>query len=59
MPWIKCRPSSRGWALQQLWLFWLAPLVGAALGSLVYRTMLEREIDPPVVDRPSSREGSR
>ncbi|KMM83090.1 aquaporin Z [Pseudomonas taetrolens] len=25
------------WALQQLWLFWLAPLVGAALGGLTYR----------------------
>ena len=23
-----------GWALQQLWLFWLAPLLGAALGGL-------------------------
>jgi aquaporin Z len=26
-----------GWALQQLWLFWLAPLLGGALGGLVYR----------------------
>jgi aquaporin Z len=26
-----------GWALQQLWLFWLAPLVGGALGGLAYR----------------------
>ncbi len=25
-----------GWALGQLWLFWLAPLVGAALAGLVY-----------------------
>ena len=25
-----------GWALQQLWLFWLAPLVGAALAGVVY-----------------------
>ena len=25
-----------GWALQQLWLFWVAPLVGAALAGLVY-----------------------
>jgi aquaporin Z len=30
-----------GWALSQLWLFWLAPLVGAALGGLVYRSALE------------------
>jgi len=26
-----------GWALEQLWLFWLAPLAGAALGAIVYR----------------------
>jgi len=26
-----------GWALQQLWLFWVAPLLGGALGGLVYR----------------------
>ncbi len=25
-----------GWALEQLWLFWLAPLVGAALGGIIY-----------------------
>lgn len=26
-----------GWALQQLWLFILAPLIGGALGGIVYR----------------------
>ena len=26
-----------GWALAQLWLFWLAPLVGGAAGGLLYR----------------------
>lgn len=25
------------WAVAQLWLFWLAPIVGATLGALVYR----------------------
>ncbi|HTG97291.1 MAG TPA: aquaporin Z [Burkholderiales bacterium] len=25
------------WALQQLWLFWVAPLAGAALAGIVYR----------------------
>jgi aquaporin Z len=25
-----------GWALQQLWLFWVAPLIGAGLAGLVY-----------------------
>ena len=26
-----------GWALQQLWLFWIAPLAGAAIAGVVYR----------------------
>jgi aquaporin Z len=26
-----------GWALQQLWLFWVAPLIGGALGGGIYR----------------------
>jgi aquaporin Z len=26
-----------GWALQQLWLFWVMPLIGGALGGFVYR----------------------
>lgn len=26
-----------GWALSQLWLFWIAPIVGAALAGVVYR----------------------
>ncbi|MDX8126232.1 aquaporin Z [Methylomonas sp. LW13] len=25
------------WALAQLWLFWLAPIIGAVLGALIYR----------------------
>ena len=30
-----------GWAVAQLWLFWLAPLVGGALGGLLYRWLSE------------------
>jgi len=26
-----------GWALQQLWLFWLAPILGAAAAGVIYR----------------------
>ena len=26
-----------GWAISQLWLFWVAPIIGAALGGIVYR----------------------
>ena len=28
-----------GWALSQLWLFWVAPIVGGLLGALVYRAV--------------------
>ncbi|MFM7735740.1 MAG: aquaporin, partial [Alphaproteobacteria bacterium] len=28
-----------GWALQQLWLFWLAPIVGAVIGAVAYRSI--------------------
>ncbi|MCB2206015.1 aquaporin Z [bacterium] len=26
-----------GWAITQLWLFWIAPIVGGALGAMMYR----------------------
>ena len=35
-----------GWALQQLWLFWLMPLVGGAAGGLVYRWVSPEEPAP-------------
>lgn len=34
-----------GWALSQLWLFWVAPIVGAALAGLVYRYLSPNRID--------------
>lgn len=30
-----------GWALAQLWLFWVAPIAGGALGGLLYRNAFE------------------
>ncbi|CAB3852646.1 aquaporin Z [Achromobacter deleyi] len=30
-----------GWALEQLWLFWVAPIVGAIIGALAYRLVSE------------------
>lgn len=30
-----------GWALAQLWLFWVAPIIGGALGGLVYNGLFE------------------
>ena len=32
-----------GWALAQLWLFWLAPLLGAVLAARVFKALFERE----------------
>jgi aquaporin Z len=28
-----------GWAVAQLWMFWLAPIIGGALGGGVYRAL--------------------
>jgi len=33
------------WALQQLWLFWLAPVIGAALAGFVFWSVLEGPVD--------------
>jgi aquaporin Z len=30
-----------GWALSQLWLFWAAPVLGAAVAGVVYRGVFE------------------
>ena len=35
------------WALSQLWLFWVAPIVGAILAGLVYRWFEKENIDQP------------
>jgi aquaporin Z len=32
-----------GWAMAQLWLFWVAPLVGGALGGFIYRWLGSEE----------------
>jgi len=31
------------WAIGQLWLFWVAPLVGGILGGLIYRGLFSKE----------------
>jgi aquaporin Z len=42
-----------GWALSQLWLFWLAPIVGALLAGFVHRAVMEGAVlEPPIVGSP-------
>lgn len=46
-----------GWALQQLWMFWVAPLIGGAAGGMIYNMLfgapgkvqaaLEKEVRVP------------
>lgn len=38
-----------GWAVEQLWLFWVAPIVGAVLAGLVHQYVIE--------ERPETAEG--
>ena len=32
-----------GWALAQLWMFWVAPIIGAIIGGLAYRWLLQTD----------------
>jgi len=32
-----------GWAIEQLWLFWLAPIVGAVIGAVAYKFIASDE----------------
>jgi aquaporin Z len=42
-----------GWALAQLWLFWVAPILGAVAGGFAYRALLENPpAEPPIVGEP-------
>jgi len=48
-----------GWALQELWMFWVAPLIGGAIGGVIYNALfgikgkvqaaLEKEVPVPQV----------
>ena len=38
-----------GWAVQQLWAFWVAPIIGAALGGALYHGLFEEAEHPEQV----------
>ena len=38
-----------GWAIGQLWLFWIAPLIGGALGGILYYTIFSEYKEVPVL----------
>jgi aquaporin Z len=38
-----------GWALEQLWLFWVAPLVGAAIAGIAYPLLAGEPAEEPAV----------
>jgi aquaporin Z len=40
-----------GWALSQLWLFWVAPIVGALAAGWVSRSVFDSAEEPPVVGK--------
>jgi aquaporin Z len=42
-----------GWALGQLWLFWVAPLIGAALAGLVHKALLAKGASPTLPSVPT------
>ncbi|WP_066824069.1 aquaporin Z [Sphingomonas mali] len=38
-----------GWAIEQLWVFWVAPLIGGILGGVVYKALgADATVRPPV-----------
>ena len=34
---------ANNWAREQLWLFWLAPILGAAFAGVVYKAVLSKK----------------
>jgi len=36
-----------GWAIKQLWLFWIAPIVGAVIAGVVHRTLVAEGREEP------------
>jgi aquaporin Z len=48
-----------GLALRQLWMFWVAPLLGGLIGGLIYRILFAKSaIRPDIAGEQATREGS-
>jgi aquaporin Z len=47
-----------GWAIGQLWLFWVAPIVGGLLGGLLYRWLVSGAETAPAVQTVTPAEAS-
>lgn len=48
-----------GWALQELWMFWVAPLIGGALGGAAYRMLFSASAEVPAKRETRAPEYSR
>ena len=40
-----------GWAIAQLWVFWVAPIAGAVAAGLLHKSLLEARDEPDIVGR--------
>lgn len=48
-----------GWAVQQLWLFWLAPLIGGFVGGVIYKTLFGEHAAPTFANIDEHKEPER
>jgi aquaporin Z len=49
-------PFAGGWAIGQLWLFWVAPVIGGVLGGVLYRWLSTEPKGLVTGDRPVAAE---
>jgi aquaporin Z len=47
-----------GWALQQLWMFWVAPIIGAVLAATAY-TVFQEQPEPAAAPKVAAAKAGR